>query len=244
MDVIADLATWFSQNWDGQAGYLNRTWEHVTVSFWAVAAAAGLAVPLGAYLGHARRLEVAAVAIVNIGRAIPSFGVVALALPFTIRIARNVPFIDSGLGFFPTFVAVFLLALPPIFTNTYTGVREVDPGTIEAGRGMGLSELQLLRRVEMPLASPVIITGLRISAVQVVATVPLGALVAYGGLGRYIIDGFALQDDTQILAGAILVALLAILTELAFSFIEHRVVPTGVGEPAKTDPAAAMSVPP
>lgn len=228
IDFLGDLGRWFVENWDGEAGYLNRMWEHIVISVVSVGTAAAIAVPLGAYLGHARKLEVMATAIVNIGRALPSFGVVAIALPFTIRIARNVPFIDSGLGFFPTFIALFALALPPIFTNTYAGVRGVDPGTVEAARGMGMSESRLLLDVEMPLAAPVVLTGLRVSAVQVVATVPLGALVAFGGLGRYIIDGFAAQDDVQLVAGSLLVALLAVATELAFSWVERITVPEGL----------------
>jgi osmoprotectant transport system permease protein len=150
---------------------------------------------------------------------------VALALPITIRIADRVPFIDSGLGFFPTFVALVALALPPIFTNTYAGIRAVDPDTIEAARGMGITEPRILREIEVPVASPIILAGIRTSAVQVVATAPLGALVAYGGLGRYIIDGFAIQDNIQIVAGALLVALLSVLTELFFAAVERRVVP-------------------
>ncbi len=114
---------------------------------------------------------------------------------------------------------------PPIFTNTYTGIRNVDPEMIEAARGMGISGPRILLTVEMPMASPVILAGLRTSAVQVVATAPLGALVAYGGLGRFIIDGLAIRDDAQIIGGAILVALLSIATELAFNLIERIVVP-------------------
>lgn len=243
IDFLSDLGTWFIENWDGDAGYLNRLREHVWISATSVLTAAALAIPAGAYLAHARKWEVGAAAVVNIGRALPSFGVVAIALPFTIRIARNVPFIDSGLGFFPTFVALFALALPPIFTNTYAGIRGVDPGTVEAARGMGLSERRVLTDVEVPLALPVIITGLRVSAVQVVATAPLGALVAFGGLGRYIIDGFALQDDIQLVAGSLLVALLAGVTELVFSWLERRTVPEGLrtasgkGPRLRTQPA-------
>ena len=229
IDFLRDLATWFTENWDGEDGYLVRGWNTIRLSALATLTAAALAVPLGALLGHYRRFGVSAVAVVNIGRALPSFGIIALALPITIRIARNVPdgvpIFGSGLGFFPAFIALFALALPPIFTNTYTGIREVDPGTVEAARGMGLTEGRILRSVEAPLASPVIIAGLRISAVQVVATSPLAALVAYRGLGRFIVDGFAIQDNIQIFAGAVLVALLAIFTEVLFGLIERRLVP-------------------
>lgn len=222
---LADLGSWFVENWDGTAGYLHRTWEHVQVSGAAVLFSAAIAVPLGAWLGHTGKGGFAMVSLVNIGRALPSFGIVALALPITIRIADRVPFIDSGLGFFPTFLALAALALPPIFTNTHAGIRSVDPEMIEAARGMGITEPRILRGIEIPVASPIILAGIRTSAVQVVATAPLGALVAYGGLGRFIIDGFAVQDHVQIVAGAIMVAVLSLLTELLFGLLERRVVP-------------------
>lgn len=245
---LAELGRWFVENWDGNAGYLNRTWEHVQVSGAALAVAIVIAVPLGAWLGHTGRGGLLAVSAVNIGRALPSFGIVALALPITIRIARNVPFIESGLGFLPTFIALVALALPPIFTNTYAGVRSVDPDTVEAARGMGVTEARILREVEMPVGSPVILAGIRTSAVQVVATATLGALVAYGGLGRYIIDGFATQDDVEIVAGALLVAALSVLTEVAFGLVERRVVPRPLqrqaGRRRAGEAAAGTAAPP
>lgn len=225
MEFITDLGRWFVENWSGTSGWLNRLWEHIQISVFSMVIATALALPLGAWFGHTRRGGVAVPAIVNIGRALPSFGIVALALPITIRIADAVPFISSGLGFFPTAVALVALALPPIFTNTYAGVSSVDPEIVEAARGMGITERNLLRQVELPMALPVVLTGIRLSAVAVVATVPLGALVAFGGLGRFIIDGFAIQDDIQIVAGALMVAVLSILTEVAFSALERRIVP-------------------
>ncbi len=228
IEFTADVVTWLGENWDGKTGYLFRGWKTLQLAGSAVIAAAVIAIPLGAYFGHVRRGGLAASWIVNIGRALPSFGILALALPFTIRLARNTSLISSGLGFWPAFVALFALALPPIFTNTYTAVREVDPGTVEAARGMGVTEPRILTTIELPLAAPVIIAGLRISAVQAVATAPLAALVAYNGLGRYIIDGFAIRDNVTIFAGALLVALLAIITELAFGRLERRVVPEGM----------------
>src|SRR5690606_42136842 len=120
-------------------------------------------------------------AIVNIGRAIPSFGIVAIMLPISL-------WLGLGIGFWPTFVALVALAMPPIFTNTYTAVAEVDPAIREAALGMGMTGAQLLFRTELPLAMPVIWTALRVSSVQVVATATLGAVVGWGGLGRYVID--------------------------------------------------------
>lgn len=242
MEFLGDLLRWFTENWDGPTGYLVRTWEHLQVSGAALIAALVVALPLGAWLGHTGRGGVAVVSVVNIGRALPSFGIVALALPFTIRLAEAVPFIPSGLGFLPTFIALFALALPPIFTNTWAGVRSVDPETVEAARGMGVTERRILTGVEMPIASPVILTGIRVTAVQVVATAPLGALVAYGGLGRYIIDGFATRDGVEIMAGAVLVALLSVATEVAFSALERRVVPRPLRRERRARRVAAQPV--
>jgi osmoprotectant transport system permease protein len=222
---LADLAGWFLENWSGPAGWAHRVWEHIQVSAAAVAAAALVGIPLGSWLGHLGRGGAVVASMVHLGRALPSFGIVALSLPVTIRIAEQVPFIKSGLGFFPTFIALFALALPPIFANTHAGIRSVDPGVVEAARAMGLTGAGTLTAVELPAASPVIIAGLRTATVQVIATATLGALVAYGGLGRFIIDGFAVRDDVQIVAGALLVAVLAVATELAFAFLERRVIP-------------------
>lgn len=228
MGFFAELSRWFLDNWSGDTGWLMRIAQHLEVSAIAVAAAVAVAIPLGAWLGHTGRGGLAVVSVVNIGRAMPSFGILALSLPFTIWLAKTVPFVKSGLGFAPTFVALFALALPPVFTNTWAGVRGVDPEVVEAASGMGMTGVRLLREVELPLALPVIITGVRITAVQVVATATLGAIVGYGGLGRYIIDGFATRDDVQIVAGALLVAVLSVLTELGFSAMERWAVSPGI----------------
>lgn len=233
IEFLGDLAHWFASSWDGDSGYLVRIWEHVTVSAAALAAGVALAVPLGAWLGHTGRGGVLVTSMVNIGRALPSFGIIALALPLTIRLAEVLPFIDSGLGFLPTFVALFALAAPPVFIATHAGVRGVDPDTVEAARGMGIEGRRILTTIEVPMAAGVIMSGIRVTAVQVVATAPLGALVAYGGLGRFIVDGFAVRDSVQIAAGAILVALLAVATEMVFSLLTRRVVPKGIAPSRK-----------
>jgi osmoprotectant transport system permease protein len=180
-----------------------------------------IALPAGALLGHVRRGGLLAVSVVNIGRAIPSFAIVAIALPITIQLGL-------GFGFWPTWLAVFFLALPPIFTNTYTAIRGADPDAVSAARGMGLREKDVLLRVELPLGAPLVIAATRVAAVQVIATAPLGALVGWGGLGRFIIDGLALRDFPQVFAGALLVAALAVATELAFSAFERLFLPDGV----------------
>jgi osmoprotectant transport system permease protein len=188
------------------------------MSLLATVVATLVALPVGLYIGHAKRAQFLAVSVGNIGRALPSFGVLALVFPFTLRYSL-LQF--GGLGFSATLFALILLAIPPILTNTYIGVDGVDPDVIEAARGMGMSGWGILRRVELPLAAPLIIVGIRTAAVAVVATATLAALVAWGGLGRFIVDGFATRDQAQIVAGAILVALMAIATELLFTGVER-----------------------
>ena len=224
MEFLGDVVAWFvdGENWTGINGIPSRVWEHVQISVVATLAAAVVALPPALWLGHKKRGGFLAVAVVNTGRAVPSFAIMALFLPISIRLGL-------GLGFWPTLLALFALALPPIFTNTYTAVRDVDPALVEAGRGMGMKDGEVLRNIEMPAASPVILAAIRVSAVQVVATAPLAALVAWGGLGRYIVDGFAVQDNVRVLAGGILVALLSVGTELLLGAIERRVVPRGLG---------------
>ncbi len=233
MEFLGDVLAWFldPENWKGPAGIPSRMWEHIQISVVATVAAAAVALPPALWLGHRRRGGFVAVAAVNIGRAVPSFAIMALFLPISIRLGL-------GLGFWPTLLALFALALPPIFTNTYTGVRDVDPALVEAGHGMGMTDGEVLRRIEAPMASPVILAALRVSAVQVVATAPLAALVAWGGLGRYIVDGFAVQDNVRVLAGGVLVALLSVTTEIVLGAVEKRVVPKGLTTTEEVIPGA------
>jgi osmoprotectant transport system permease protein len=211
-----------AHNWHGDTGIAHRLAEHAGMSLLATVIGTLIALPVGLYIGHAKRAQFLAVSVGNMGRALPSFGVLALVFPFTLRYSV-LQF--GGLGFSATLVALVLLSIPPILTNTYIAVDGVDRDVIEAARGMGMSEAGVLRRVELPLAAPLIIVGIRTAAVAVVATATLAALVAWGGLGRFIVDGFATRDDAQIVAGAILVALLAILTEIVFAGIERLVSP-------------------
>jgi osmoprotectant transport system permease protein len=186
--------------------------------------AALIALPIGLYIGHTRKGTFLAVSIANLGRAIPSFAILALSVPFL------------GIGFKPTIVTLFVLAIPPILTNTYVGVEGVDRDAVESARGMGMTGGQILRRLELPLSVPLMLAGLRTSAVQVVATATLAAYIGWGGLGRYIVDGFATGDTVEVVAGAILVALLAIVTELAFGFIERALSPRTTSERRKVRP--------
>ena len=239
---LSQAIQWFTDpmRWSGEAGIPNRLLEHVITSGVAVAIAAAVAIPLGLLIGHTRRGAFVAVSVANLGRAVPSFGLIVLfVLVFGLGLGYPEELRPAVL------FAMVLLAIPPILVNTYVGVQAVDPDAIEAARGMGMTEWQLLVGVEVPVALPVIIAGLRTAAVQVVATATLAALVAGGGLGRFIIDGLAVRDLPELFGGAILVALLAIATELLFAGIERLTRPRAARgkarpvEPAGPETAAA-----
>jgi osmoprotectant transport system permease protein len=220
MEVLADIFRWLSDgaNWTGPSGIPTRIYEHLQMSLQAIALGASIAIPIGLAIGHTRRLEFFAISVGNIGRALPSFGIVALTYAVTLDWPGNI-------GFWPTFIALVLLTIPPVLTNTYVGIKGVDEDTLEAARGMGLSGMQSLARIEVPLGVPLIVAGLRTAAVQVVATATLGAFTGWGGLGRFIVDGFAIGDDAQIGGGAFLVAGLAVLTEMVMAGFQRLVSP-------------------
>ena len=216
MSVLGDVARWFAdpEHWQGPHGIPVRILEHLELSGLAVAAALLIAAPIALYLGHTGRGGFIAINVANIGRALPSLALLAFGLVIAISLGL-------GLGFWPTIFALVPLAIPPIMTNTYVAVREVDPDIVDAARGMGLSEGQILRQIEIPLGLPLMLSGIRTAAVNVVATATLGALVAGGALGRFIVDGLALREFDQLFAGAVLVALLAIVTEITFATLER-----------------------
>jgi len=223
MSLLVDSARWLASpaHYQGSDAIQTRILEHLEMSGLAVVVAMAIALPVGLYLGHTGRFAFVAVSVANLGRAVPSFAVLGLALPPALSLGL-------GLGFWPTVIALIPLAIPPMLTNAYVGIREVDRDVIEAARGMGLSELGVLRRIEVPLALPLVLAGVRTSAVNVVATATLGAVVASGGLGRYIVDGFALREYDRLLTGAILVALLAIAVEVVFGTFERLATSPGL----------------
>lgn len=228
------LVEWFTEpgRWSGPSGIPIRLWEHVQTSAAAVLLAALIALPVAMYIGHRRRMEFLVVSVGNLGRAIPSFGLLVL---FVMWLGLQ---LDWPAPFRPAIIlAMVLLAIPPILTNTYVGIQRVDPDMLEAARGTGMTEGQVLRRLEIPLAIPLIMAGLRIAAVQVVATATLAAIVGGGGFGRYIVDEFATSDEVGIFGGALLVAMLAIATELSFGFLERALTPrmASAGRKARPD---------
>ncbi len=218
MSFLQAVWGWFTTpaHWQGSDGIPTRLSEHLQLSIESVLIAAVIALPIGIALGHYGRFGSLAINISNIGRAIPSFGILVIA------------FLVFGLGNLPILVALAALAIPPMVINAYFGLREVDPDVRDAARGMGYRELAQVLRIELPLAIPLIMAGVRTSAVQVVATATLAALIAGGGFGRYIIDGLAQQDYTKLFAGAILVAALALATEVSLSALERFIAPRGL----------------
>jgi osmoprotectant transport system permease protein len=220
MNVVNEVIAWLTDpaNWGGPDGIPVRTLQHIWYSVLATAIAAAIALPVGVYIGHTGRGATFAVNLTNLGRAIPSLGIIILM--FTV----------FGFGLAPVLVTLFALAIPPIVTNSYIGVRTVDPDVRQAAEGMGMRGRQVLWQVELPMATPLIMAGVRTSAVQVVATATLAAFVGLGGLGRYLIDGLAQRDLAEVVGGAILVAVLSLLTELALGRVQTIVVPKGLAE--------------
>lgn len=218
MHFLGDVVRWFTtaSHWSGDAGAVHRLTEHVTMSAASVLVAAAVALPLGIWLGHTGRGGALAINVSNVGRALPSFAILVIAAQL------------FGIGWRPAFVALVALAIPPMVTNSYVGMREVDPDVREAARGMGMTGGESLWRVELPVALPLVMAGVRTAAVQVVATATIAALVAWGGLGRFIVDGIAQRDFVQVFAGAVLVGSLSIVTELGLAGVQRLVVPKGL----------------
>jgi len=212
------LVQWFTDpsHWSGDDGIPTRLLEHVEISAEAVLIGALIALPVGILLGHYGRFGFLAMNVSNVGRAVPSFAILVIAFQI------------FGLGQLPIILALVALAIPPMVTNSYVAMREVDPDVKDAARGMGYRDLARLARIELPLAVPLVMAGIRTSAVQVVATATLAALIAGGGLGRYVIDGLDQQIYPKMVAGAILVAVLALATELALAGAERILVPRGI----------------
>jgi osmoprotectant transport system permease protein len=220
LNVVNEVIAWLTDpaQWSGPEGIPVRTLQHLGYSLLATAIAAAIALPIGVLIGHTGRGAVFAVNLTNLGRAIPTLGIIILV------------FILAGFGIVPVLVALTALAVPPIVTNSYVGVRSVDPEVREAAEGMGMRGRQVLWRVELPVAMPLIMAGIRTSTVQVVATATLAAYVGLGGLGRYLIDGFSQRDLPEVVGGAILVAVLALLIELALGRLQTLVVSRGLAE--------------
>lgn len=205
------------QAWDYVLRHQDRFWRsvvvHMELTGIALAFAAILAISTGILLTRYRRAAFAVINTATLGRTIPILAILVFLLPIL------------GIGFRPAVVALILIAIPPILINTYVGLGEVDQSAVEAARGMGMGTWQLLQKIELPLAVPVVFAGLRTSAVNVIASATLATFIGAGGLGDFIQAGIALNDAGQLLVGAIPVAVGAVLIDWAFGFLERLLTP-------------------
>jgi osmoprotectant transport system permease protein len=201
--MINDMLSYLGDaaNWTGTAGIPARLGEHLWYSFLAVLAASIIAVPLGVFIGHTGVGKVFLVSASNVLRALPSLGIMTLLV------------LLMGIGLLPPVIALVLIAVPPILAGVYAGVANVEPAVVDAARAIGMKDSRIILQVELPLALPLILGGLRGAILQVIATATIAAYVNLGGLGRYIFDGLALYDYGQVLVGAVLVTALALVLD-------------------------------
>lgn len=223
LDFLLDGANWALANDDG---FPQRILEHLGYTFLAMLLGLVVAFPLGVLIGHTGRGAFLAINAGNAGRALPTLGVLMLVVAL------------AGTGLVPVTVALVLLAIPPILTATYAGISGVSGDTVDAARGMGMTDTQVATRVELPNALPVVIGGVRNAALQVVSTATIAAYVGLGGLGRYLFDGLALQDYPRMVAGSILIAVLAVAIDLGLAALQRALVSPGlVGRATRRTPA-------
>ncbi|MEU2924346.1 ABC transporter permease [Streptomyces sp. NPDC048304] len=218
MNVLNYAHAFFSDSahWHGYDGIPTRVAEHVKYSLEALLFAALIGLPIGLVTGHYGRGGNALALIATAGRALPSFGLLVLM------------FIWIGFGLLPVMIPLVVLAVPPILVTTYEAMRSVDPSPVDAARGMGMSEARVLFQVELPVALPLVLSGLRTAAIQIVSTATIAAYVSLGGLGRYIIDGLYQKNYEKVVGGATLVAGLALTTLVVFWAASRITVSPGV----------------
>jgi osmoprotectant transport system permease protein len=225
MSLPAAVWAWLTDpaHWTGPSAIPVRLGEHVAIVLVSVAIAFAIAIPIGLFIGHTNRGVRLAINHANVGRAIPSLAAIGILVPLTVLIDE-----DAGFRLYPTLIAMVVLAIPPILVNTYAGIAAVDADLVEAARAMGLRGDQILRRVEVPLALPAIVAGLRSANVQVIATATLGAYYGLGALGSYLVEGVAQNDDAKLFAGVVLVAGLAISSEGLLALAQRAAASPGL----------------
>jgi len=242
MTIVTETVAWLSNpaNWAGPNGIPTRLEEHIAISLASLLVALAIALPAGLYVGHTRRWSGSMVGIANVGRAVPTLALIGLLLPITQALDPV-----NGFSLYPTVIAMIILAIPSVLVNADAGIRGVDTEVVAAARGMGLTEGQVLRHVEVPLALPVILGGVRSATVMVIATVTLGAIFALGGLGRFIVDGIAQNDDGMLFGGVVLVAALAMAAEGALAGLQRMASRSSTGSrgPAPVSGAAEPPLP-
>lgn len=223
--MISLIGEWLTDpaNWSGDRGIWAQLLTHLQLSFLALIVAALVAVPLGLYIGHTGRGRVVAVNLAGAFRAIPSLGVLFIAVLLLLpRLSGEAAFVV------PSIIVLVILAVPPILSGVYAGVEQVDPAARDAARGMGMTGSQVLARVEVPCAMPLIFSGLRSAMLQIIATATIAAVVGLGGLGRFLIDGQATRDYAEMAGGALLVAGLALTVDFMFGLVQRLVVSPGL----------------
>ncbi|MEV4951469.1 ABC transporter permease [Paenarthrobacter nitroguajacolicus] len=218
MNIFAETIAWLTnpKNWTGSGGIPTRLLEHLQYSALVLLIAAAIAVPIGLYIGHTGRGRVVAVAVAGALRALPTLGLLVL---FALL---------AGSGLMPPVWALVILTVPPLLAGTYAGISSVDATVVDAARAMGMTELQILFRVELPNGLQVMFGGIRTAVLQVIATVSVVAYLPLGGLGRYLFDGLVLQDFPRMLGGSLLIAGLAIAVDLILAGIQRLVISPGL----------------
>lgn len=222
--MIDDLIAWLTDpaNWSGELGITNRVIEHLTYTALTVLVALVVSVPIGLYVGHTGRARWL-VTWANAIRAVPSLG-----LLFAVSMLVG-PLIQSDLAFvIPSIVVLVLLAVPPLLSGIYAGIESVDPAVRDAARGMGMTEWEVLWRAEVPNAMPLVLSGLRSATLQVIATATIAASVSLGGLGRFLLDGLAARDSAQMVGGAVVVAVLALIADALLALVQRYAVSPGI----------------
>jgi len=223
--MINRILTWLTDgtHWQGDDGILRRLAEHLGYSLTALLIAALIAIPLGLYIGHTGRGRVLVVNLVGAARAIPSLGLLFLAVLWLgPKFSGDIAFLA------PAGLVLVVLAIPPILSGAYAGVEGVEPDARDAAKGMGMRGTEVLRHVEIPCALPLIMSGIRSATLQVIATATIAAVVGLGGLGRFLIDGLAVRDTPQTASGAVLVAVLALIVDLLLALVQRSVVSRGL----------------
>ena len=223
--MLNTIWMWLSDpaNWQGEDGVPQRTLEHIEYAGMTVVIASLIAIPLGLYIGHTGRGKLLIVNVAGAIRAIPTLG---LLLVVTLLLAPRLKGDNAYLV--PSILVLVVLAIPPILSGAYAGVDEVDPAARDAARGMGMTGWEVLRKVEVPCSLPLIFSGLRSATLQVIATATIAATVSLGGLGRLLIDGLSVQNYGKVASGAILVAALALVADLAFAVVQRYAVSPGL----------------
>ncbi len=218
MNSVLGALAWLTDpaHWSRADGIPVRLLEHLGITGFAVLVAALIAVSLGLYIGHTGRFSFLVVSTTGALRALPTLGLLVL---FALWL---------GVGLGPVIIVLVVLAIPPLLAGAYAGVESVDRATVDAARAVGMTEWQILTRVEVPLGLPIIVGGLRSAVLQVVATATIAAYLPIGGLGRYIFDNLSLRNYEPVFAGSILVTLLALVLEGVFAVVQRLAVPTGV----------------